>query len=274
MSTTGGSSRPLGEIPTELVDVGGRRLALKRGGAGQPTVVLETGLGVGSESWDQVQRAVAEFSHVCVFDRANRGESDPAPTPRTSRDMVADLHTLLTTAAVPGPYVLVGNSLGGLNALVYARQYPQEVAGIVLVDATHPDQFDRFTELLPPATPDDSAALQWFRQSFTIDYKDPLKNDEGVDLPASCAQARAVTSLGALPLVVLTSSAFLRDVDLGPDLGPRLHNLWQELHRDLARLSSRSVHTVTGESGHFIQRDQPQLVVEAVRQVVETVRGT
>src|SRR4028118_1191736 len=99
-----------------LVDVGGYRLAVHCIGEGSPTVVLETGLGAPSEYWEPVQQQIARLTRVCLFDRAGRGKSDPVPTPRTCADMVADLRALLRNARIPAPYVLVGNSLGGLTA--------------------------------------------------------------------------------------------------------------------------------------------------------------
>ena len=117
-----------------LVDVGGYRLAIHCIGEGSPTVILETGLGAPSEYWAPIQQEIAGLTRVCRFDRAGRGKSDPAPTtPRTCADMVADLRALLHNAGIPPPYVLVGNSLGGMNARLYAYQHPEEVAGLVLV---------------------------------------------------------------------------------------------------------------------------------------------
>lgn len=131
--------------PAGLFDVGGRRLYLACTGAaagnGGPTVVLEAGHGGDSTVWLGIQSAVAPGSRVCAYDRANTpgGTSDPAPLPRTAEDAVADLHALLAAAKVPGPYVLVGHSLGGLFVRLYAGRYPDEVAGLVLVDPSHED---------------------------------------------------------------------------------------------------------------------------------------
>jgi pimeloyl-ACP methyl ester carboxylesterase len=137
-----------------LVDVGGYRLAIHCIGEGSPTVVLETGLGAPSEDWAPVQQEIAGLNRVCRFDRAGRGNSDPAPTtPRTCADMVADLRALLRNAGIPAPYVLVGNSLGGMNARLYAYRHPEEVAGLVLVDGSHQDQFTRSVEALPEPGP-------------------------------------------------------------------------------------------------------------------------
>ncbi len=152
-----------------LVDIGGRRLHLTSMGAGSPVVILEHGMATTSESWAQVMAGVAPFTRVCAFDRAGRGKSEPAPTPRTSADMVADLRALLERAHVPGPYLLVGNSLGGANARLYAHDHRDDVLGVVLVDSMHPDQCARFEKTLPPETPTDPDGLKWFRQSFTRD---------------------------------------------------------------------------------------------------------
>src|SRR5688572_918587 len=165
----------------KLVDIGGRCLYITCMGEGSPTVVLEHGLVNESDSWATVQQAVARFTHVCAFDRAGRGKSDPAPAPRTSEQMVADMRALLANARVPGPYILVGNGVGGLNARMYAHQYRDQVVGVVLVDSMHPDQFAHFNDNLPPETPQDSEALRRFRQFFVRDYRNPAKNREGFD---------------------------------------------------------------------------------------------
>jgi len=263
-----------GDTVSGRVDVGGRSLAFVRSGSGSPTVVLESGLGAESDWWKPVQDAVARFARVIRFDRAGKGLSDPAPTPRTSHDMVADLHALLANAEIPGPYVLVGQSVGGLNVRVYASRYPDDIAGMVLVDSMHEDQFASMGALLPPPFPGEPAALTGFRQFWTKDWADPAKNAEGIDLPASCAQGRAVTSLGDLPLAVLTA-----DYENAPDLRdapPALLQAWTsrwwDLQGRLAKLSTASTHELVPGSGHFIQRDAPDAVIAAIRQVVETSR--
>ena len=264
------ASGVLGE--DKLVDIGGRRLYIKCMGEGSPTVILEHGMAIESGSWTTVQQAVAQFTRVCAFDRAGRGTSDPAPTPRTSEDMVADLHGLLANANVPGPYILVGNSLGGFNARIYAHKYPDEVVGLVLVDSMHADQFAQIEKSLPPETPNDSAELKAFRQSFTQDYKDPAKNPEGYDQLASHEQARAITSLGDLPMIVLAASEFRMRIP-NPRFGGYMQNMWYDLQKDLARLSTKGKFVAVEDSGHFIQIDKPQVVIDAVREVIEQVRS-
>ncbi len=251
---------------------GAGRLHITCMGEGSPSVILEHGMATESDSWAQVQQAVAQFTRVCAFDRASRRKSDPAPKPRTSEDMVADLNTLLASVHVPGPHVLVGNSLGGFNARLYAHKYPGDVVGLVFVDSMHPGQFARFEQALPPETPQDPEGLKWFRQSFTRAYKDPTKNPEGFDQLTSHEQMRSVTSLGDLPIVVLASGTFLKETP-EPRLGLHMHNVWQELQKDLARLSSNSKFVAVEDSGHFIQVGRPQVVTDAIRELVEQVRG-
>ena len=262
MSVDGTAS---GDGEYTLVDVGGYRLAIHCIGEGSPTVVLETGLGAPSEYWAPIQQEIAGLTRVCLFDRAGRGKSDPAPTtPRTCADMVADLRNLLHDASIPAPYVLVGNSLGGMNARLYAYQHPEEVAGLVLVDGSHQDQFTRSVEALPEPGPDSPDSHKSFYHFWAGGgWMDPANNAENVDFVRSGEQLRAIHSLGDLPVVVLASGAFLRQA-------PTMHEIWQDLQRDLANLSSNSVYSVVESSGHFIQRDRPEVVVDAIRRILDS----
>jgi pimeloyl-ACP methyl ester carboxylesterase len=125
--------------PGRLVDVGGYRLHLWSMGKGSPTVVLDAGMGDFSFTWGLVQPEVAKFTRVCSYDRAGSAWSDAGPTPRTMKQEVHELRVLLRRAGIRPPYVMVGASYGGLLSRLYARNYPGEVAGMVLVDSTDPD---------------------------------------------------------------------------------------------------------------------------------------
>jgi pimeloyl-ACP methyl ester carboxylesterase len=153
--------------PGQLLDVGGHQLHLQCAGQGRPTVVLETGLGAWSSHWALVQPVIAGATRVCAYDRAGLGWSDPGPGPRGARRIAGELHALLRQAGVPGPYVLVGHSNGGLYARRYAGLYPDEVAGLVLLDATPADLFERL-----PATRADFAAAR--RQARTFRWLAPF----------------------------------------------------------------------------------------------------
>src|SRR5215208_4630262 len=145
-------------IPGALVEIGDRSLFLSCSGTGSPTVILESGLNDTATVWSAVQSEVARTTRVCSYDRADvpGGASDPsdptASTPRlrSATELVADLHALLAAAAVPGPYVLVGHSVGGLLVRLYASPYPDDVVGMVLVDATHEDNWARLEEEIGP----------------------------------------------------------------------------------------------------------------------------
>ena len=138
--------------PGQLVDVGGYRLHLHCVGTGSPTVVIEAGLGDWSASWSSwVQPEAARTTRVCTYDRAGMGWSEAGPLPRTAEHFAAELHTLLHQGGVPGPYVLVGHSMGGLPVRVFAHAYAAEVAGVVLIELMHPGQATQSAPAAPPA---------------------------------------------------------------------------------------------------------------------------
>ena len=136
--------RKLGPAPGKMVSVGNHKLHISCMGQGSPTVILESGAPATSIEWSAwVQPEVAKVTRVCAYDRAGLGWSEAGPGPRGAEQITSELHTLLQNAGIEGPYVLVGHSVGGHHVRVYADRYPDEVAGMVLVDATHPEQFER-----------------------------------------------------------------------------------------------------------------------------------
>ena len=256
-----------------MIDVGGRRLAVACRGSGAPTVVLETGLGAESEEWNAVARGVEQFCRVCLYDRAGRGRSDRASHPRTAHHMVCDLHTLLRRAEIPEPYLLVGQSFGGLIARLYAHQHRSEVVGLILVDSMHEDQFEVFGPRFPPPSPHDPPALQQMRTFWTTGWRDPRSTSEGIDFPQSIAQARAIDSFGDLPLCVLTAGTFLNQTLVAAERRRRLQGIWCELQARFLQLSANAKHIYIHGSGHFIQREHPQMVIDAISQMVTSIRS-
>ncbi|NJN14869.1 MAG: alpha/beta hydrolase [Oscillochloris sp.] len=254
------------------VDIGGRSLQLYCSGPqnpGDPTVILESGLGGDHSSWELVQPALADQMRVCSYDRANLGASDPAPAPRTADDAAADLHGLLAAAEIPGPYLIAAHSFGGLLARVFVDRYPEEVAGVVLIDAVHPDWWQRALAALPPASPDESRRLQNFRRFLESDVADPSRNAEGLDIPATADEVRAAADFGDRPLIVLSAGIF--DVvapGLPAEVESQLRALFQqELPQELATLSSDSTVATVPDSGHAIPRQRPDIVVLAIQAV-------
>lgn len=281
-----------------LVDIGGgREMYLTCRGEGGPTVILEAGYGNDADIWDTIALGpdsnetavfpgVAAFTRVCAYDRPGTGldadrrsRSDPVPQPRTAADAVDDLHALLSAAGVPGPYVLAAHSFGGIIVRLYAATYPDEVVGLVLVDASHEDYNTAMKEAL---TPEQWAAMERLSAQDPPDLAD-VPDLERMDLDASFAQlwtAAAAQPLPPLPLVVLT-----RGIPMSAELPPEmlsklppdfpwdtLETVWQELQADLAALVPGARQVIATESGHYVQLQQPELVIDAIQQVVEAVR--
>lgn len=261
-------------------DLGAYELAYLCRGEGTPAVVVEDALGVPaleSGGWWELMAEIAPLTRICVYDRAGLGLSSQTPaSPRTSQMAVEDLRMLLKAAQVPGPFVLVGHGVGGYHTLLYASQYPHEVAGLVLVNGYHPDQLAAFEALLPIEAPGEPARLGRLRHLQT----EPAANSEALDVVASAALVRAALAagpqppLGDLPLVVLTRSPRSSMAPfLPPEIAAAAGPVWQALQAELARLSSNSTHTWAKQAGHSLHLQEPELMIAAIRQVVEAARG-
>jgi pimeloyl-ACP methyl ester carboxylesterase len=224
------------------------------------------------DEWLPVAEALAGSARVGWYDRAGRGASDAGPPPRSAETMAVELHHMLKGANLPGPYLLVGHSLGGLIIRLFASRYPDETAGLILVDPTHEDQFDRVGAALPPETAQEADALTFLRRFWTQDFRDPTKNPEGVDFVRSCRQARAVKSLGDIPLRLLLAEEGMSNLGLPAATVHRLKKIMRELHTQTAQLSSASEMISISNSGHFIQKDQPETIIDAVQQLLALLR--
>jgi pimeloyl-ACP methyl ester carboxylesterase len=279
--------------PGQMVDIGGYRLHIQCVGTGSPTVVLDAGLGGSSLDWNLVQPELGRTTRVCAYDRAGMGWSDPSPQPRTPRQIADELHTLLTNAGIAGPYVLVGHSLAGKNVRLFALTHPDQVAGMVLVDArseyvdanTSPAEEQAFQQALaaqasqfrlarslglvrligaslwggpamPRATRTEGMLLKTSQRGVDA------QTAEGLERAADDAELQAAPSLGDRPVIVLAAG---QKVAHDP--------IWLEAQHRQAALSMNGRLTVAEGSGHAIHWEQPTLVVGAVRQVVDDVRS-
>jgi pimeloyl-ACP methyl ester carboxylesterase len=274
--------------PGKLYDVGGHRLHLDCRGEGSPTVVLANGLGGLSAGWARITGPIVATTRVCAYDRAGQGWSDDADSPRDGVQTAEDLHTLLAEAGEQGPYVLVGHSTGGTFALTYASRYPDQVAGLVLLDSSSPEQFTllpafpgqyelvmrRGLALLPtlsrlglgylvPGTshlPAADAARVDAITSAPRAYRS--QRDEISVLPKVFAQAQALTTFGDRPLAVLTASVNSTGTDG-----------WDGAQNQLAALSTHSVHR-TMDSTHEGLLEDAAPAAESVRAITEVVTAT
>ncbi len=292
--------------PGQMIDVGGHRLHLYCMGTGSPTVVLEAAAPGWSLYWSLVQPDVAKITRVCAYDRAGLGWSERGPLPRTGQRMARELHQLLTRAGISGPYILVGHSLGGFVARLYREEHPADIVGMVLVDAGHESEmrqaeFRTFVNtgksMLPairamavlgvprivasfgslpqffsqqedrvPEKVRSMLRAGWLRTSYTR-----ALSDEGDALIETLEQVRHVGPLGDLPLAVLTATGPVWWPDMPGEVNPvKFRKMWLELQEDLTKLSSNSRQVFADQSGHFIQFDQPELVITAIRRLVET----
>ena len=292
--------------PGKLVDIGGRRIHLDCRGAGAPIVVFESGLDMyGSLSWSAVQDQVAQTTRACSYDRAGILWSDRAQGARNGAAVASDLHAALQAAGERGPYVMVGHSLGGPYVMTFARQFGDDVAGIVFVDASHPDQQRRMKEAIGQqiepsmAGPKLAAAVAWmgvprlFAGSVGHPQAPARANaamsaylprslqpmlDEQAAIDATFSDAGALRSLGERPLVVLTAAAPMQSADLAAlkltsEQGQRLQAVWFELHDEETSWSSHGRQVRLSDSHHYIQFERPDAVIDAVREVVNDIRG-
>ena len=239
-----------------LVDVDGRLLYLTCQGAGSPIVVLEAGGMGNSDSWIPVQPDIAAFTRVCAYDRAGEGYSSSVPRHDSLKPMVRDLHALLIAGDVEGPYVLVGHSFGGRLVPHFASLYPNDVAGMVLVDPGHEDFLTRAEEVLTEG--------EWDKYVNA--------SDGGVARMLAMQGTSSLDPPGDFPLAVLSASGYIDHPGVANAVDEKLHQVLVSLHKELVALSPDGTHITAEDSGHGIQYDRPDLVVSSVRQVVESAR--
>jgi pimeloyl-ACP methyl ester carboxylesterase len=251
----------LGRLRFRMVDAGGHALRMLIAGRGTPTVVFEAG-GSGAaggplEAWQWVQPRVSQFATTVAYDRAGIGRSTPGPKPRDARQIARELHTALHNASLSPPYILVGHSFGGPLNRVFADLYPAEVGGLILVDPTQ-EEFINWNQARDP-------------------NRAERQDEEWKEIQASLTQARQSRVPEGLPVILITA--------MGPRVFPKsmtekqkeefraMKQMWLKFHNDWLNSLSNGEHVVTEKSGHGVPFEEPDLVVRAIRQVVEKTRG-
>jgi len=260
-------------VVDEMVNIGGHSLHIYCIGQGSPPVVIDVGFGDSYTNWRAIQEEVAQDTRVCAYERAGYGSSQPGPMPRSSQQVVYELKTLLEKADTPGPYVLVGHSLGGLNMQVFASQHPDRVAGAVLLDPP-PLGFitgEKFPELYQMAEQETAgllAAAEQARQSpdpeekAKASYYQTLASEHTMMLADSARQVAAIESFGDMPLIVLASGK------PNPAFGEAFQQFWIEQNQALATKSANGTYILVEESGHHLYSDVPDVVLDVIRQIV------
>jgi pimeloyl-ACP methyl ester carboxylesterase len=296
--------RALYPAPGKLYSVDGYQMHLYCTGAGAPTIVLEAGLGNDFAIWDLVQPKLSQLTQVCSYDRAGVGWSDPRPGPRDSDSIADQLHGLLSVAQVKEPVVLMGHSVAGLHLRAYASRYPGEVAGMVLVDPSTPEQLERLPPEIIEMQRQSIRQLAWFQPLITLGIArllrqcgdTPPRGMEGhpdwyradndcspAYLPAirgemagvetSAREVRHTGPFGDLPILIFSQDPDVKQPGLTEEVRARMSAAWFGLHEDLKRLSTRTRRIVAKGSTHYIQVDRPDLLNREVPLFIRQIRG-
>lgn len=293
--------------PGHLVDIGGRRIQIECRGSGSPTVVFETGLDYfGALAWAKVYDRVAEFTRACAYSRAGIVWSDDKPGPHDGLGIARDLHATLAAAGEKAPFVMVGLSMGGPCITIYTGLYGDQVAGLVYVDASHPDQIKREQAVLGKAANEKGfiqeigGKLSWTGIPRLVVYKarhskpksemmsrippeardiamaffptslGPMTSERDA-LATTFDEAGAYRNLGTRPVVVLTHGKLLPDMPKAQ--AEQFDKIWLEMQKDMATWSSHGTQRTISDAGHYIPNDDPDAVIAAIREVVDDVRS-
>lgn len=281
--------------PSQMVRLSdGREMHLDCRGAGAPVVVLDYGAGGTTADWKDVHDGLAKISRTCAYDRAGQGFSDPGPMPRDASAIASDMKAMLDASGEKGPYVLVGHSLGSLHVRLFADRYLKDVAGMVLVDPSGDRQRERLVKAVPKMAASqpnndglrrcaaaartqlvtkDSETFRQCRQNDPDLIDSRISEAESMETTSSDATIAERRSYGDIPLLVLTRTDNAgAPPSFTPDDLAAYSAVWSQMHEEFALLSSAGVHRFVPGAGHYIQRDKPEAVVEAVRDVVEKAR--
>ena len=291
--------------PGKLYDLGGYKLHLQSQGSGSPTVIMEAGAGDCSLTWTLVAPVIARTNRVCTYDRGGMGWSDVSPYPRLATIEVAELHALLQKAGIKPPYVLVGHSLGGVLARVFTHTYSNEVVSLVLVDPSHEEQMTRqepaiqksmsqatdraqvmlrgladkaargkltnadVNAIISPNLPTkEKAEYAFLLRTRSVFWQTVIAELKSLDASFAGVKAEHITSLGNIPLIVISSSA-TPEIAGTQALSLKAVRVLRKLQQELSEESTRGVHITAKGTTHFIQLVQPQTVINAIKRVLQ-----
>jgi len=289
----------------QMIDIGGYRLHMHVEGEGSPTVIFDAGAGGIGLSWELVHRAIAKVTRVVTYDRAGLGWSEPSPCPRDAPTMALELHTMLVNANIKAPYIIVGHSLGGVVARQFAAKYPNEVAGLVMVDSAHEQQMKHFPKALVKMVNSMKgifAVMRLLSKLGVFALKPGLiqigdngklpgelvaqmqgvmaasdSHAEAMIAESECvfaAQTQPVPTLGDIPLTVISHGQLDANAvppSLGSQVRHEYESAWQQLQAEITSLSTRGRRIVAERSGHNIMFEQPEIIVESI---LEMLRNT
>lgn len=286
----------------KMIDIGGYRLHMHVEGVGTPTVILDAGAGGIGLSWELIRPTIAKITRVVTYDRAGLGWSDPSPYLRDAATMALELHAMLTNADIKAPYILVGHSLGGVIARQFAAKYPNEVAGLVMVDSAHEQQMKHFPQAMVKMVDSMKGMFAVMKlvsklgifalkpNLISIGGNGKLPNDLVLQMQRVMASSKShaeamiaesesvyaagtqpVYTLGDMPLTVI-SHGQLDGNAVPPSLGQQVRDdyeaAWQKLQVEITSLSTRGRRIVAERSGHNVIFDQPEIVIESVLEMM------
>lgn len=269
------------EVPDQMFNIGTHRLQIYLEGKGSPTVVIDAGLGEGLDNWRPLQERIARVTRVITYNRAGYGQSEAGPLPRHSGREVEELKALLESASVPGPYVLVGHSYGALNVQLFAAEYPDDVAGIVLLDPP-PLSFilgQEYKELRAMA---DKMTAEWqaigdsaaessdAQEKARAAFFRMIASEHREMFGETARLVGAVSSFEDIPFVVLAAG---KPNPAFGDVAEEFQRYWIEQSRTLTEKSTNGTFILAQEATHLLKRDVPELVLENILSVVTDVRA-
>lgn len=272
------------DVPGRIYDIGNIKLHMNCMGSGTPTVVFDAGLGGFSLEWLRIQRQLRDTVRTCAYDRAGYGWSGMGPSPRSTSQITAEFERLLEAADLQPPYILVGHSFGGYNVQYYTKSHPDKVAGVVLIDSSHPEQAERIPEVrIKQARAGRPQMVTYFRdtaifEQYPADVRETVRRIVG-SRKSMITQRRELASFGfsgseveflgdIFPNVPLTVISRGKQEWSEHPLGNARAKEWQKMQQELAGLSPQGRQIQAQNSGHMVHLDQPALVVDVIRRMV------